>query len=89
MLIMRAGSHDAKLAYLGGHNFEPVVSKLGLGSVTEVVYDFVFTPPRAQIEVQSSAFAEFGPHLLPRCLLLIYVEGLMSRLQFHCWSLIA
>ena len=57
MLIMRAGSHDAKLAYLGGHNFEPVVSKLGLGSVTEVVYDFVFTPPRAQIEVQSSAFA--------------------------------
>ena len=45
MLIMRAGSHDAKLAYLGGHNFEPVVSKLGLGSVTEVVYDFVFTPP--------------------------------------------
>jgi hypothetical protein len=28
-----------------------------VGSETEVVYDFVFEPPRAQIEVQSSAFA--------------------------------
>ncbi len=33
------------------------------GSVTEVIYDFVFTPPRAQIGFQSSVIPDTGTHL--------------------------
>src|SRR5699024_7112790 len=32
-------------------------------SVTEVIYDFVFTPPRAQIGFQSSVIPDTGTHL--------------------------
>ena len=33
------------------------------GSVTEVIYDFVFTPLQAQIGLQSSALPSTGAHL--------------------------
>ena len=31
--------------------------------MTEVIYDFVFTPPRAQIGFQSSVIPDTGTHL--------------------------
>ena len=39
--------------------------------MTEAIYDFVFTPPRAQIGFQSSVIPDTGTHLRGICQLVL------------------
>ena len=70
-----------------GYNFEPVVSKLGLGSETEAVYDFVFKPPWAEIGLKRSETRTIEAICVPSCGILFHItnDNFTAELQHANW----
>ena len=54
--------------------------------MTEVIYDFVFTPPRAQIGFQSSVIPDTGTHL--RTALFVFKLGKSTYVTVPSFRLI-
>ena len=54
--------------------------------MTEVIYDFVFTPPRAQIGLQSSVIPNTGAHL--RTALFVFELGKSTYVTAPCFFFI-